>query len=265
MKITVFTSNQPRHLSLVRSLEGIASEIFFICEVNTVFPGQIDDFFKKSDIMQDYFLHMTQSERRIFGDVSFSGPKTQLLPIKNGDLNRLDRVHLKQALNSDLYIIFGGSYIKGWLLDHLVSHGALNIHMGISPYYRGTACNFWAMYDNKPGFVGATIHKLSGGLDSGNILYHAVPAVKKDDNIFDFTMRSVEAAHECLIEKVKTGEIFNISSFQQDRSLEIRYSRNSEFNGEVAYEFLQRDLSKIDNKITYPKLIRPFFQHAKEC
>ena len=50
--------------------------------------------------------------------------------------------------------------------------------MGISPYYRGTDCNFWAMYDNNPHLVGSTIHLLTKGLDSGPILYHALSKLK---------------------------------------------------------------------------------------
>ena len=46
--------------------------------------------------------------------------------------------------------------------------------MGISPYYRGTDCNFWALYDNNSHLVGSTIHYLSKGIDSGPILYHAI-------------------------------------------------------------------------------------------
>ena len=53
MKITVFSSNQPRHISLAKELGKIADEVFFISEVNTVFPGQIDDFFKKTDKCKD--------------------------------------------------------------------------------------------------------------------------------------------------------------------------------------------------------------------
>ena len=51
--------------------------------------------------------------------------------------------------------------------------------MGISPYYRGTDCNFWALYDGNPHLVGATIHYLSEGLDSGDIAYHVFSEYKK--------------------------------------------------------------------------------------
>ena len=55
MKITVFTSNQPRHLSLIKDLANICDEVYAVIEVNTIFPGKKADFFKKSEIMQKYF------------------------------------------------------------------------------------------------------------------------------------------------------------------------------------------------------------------
>ena len=52
MKITVFTSNQPRHLSLIKDLSIIADEVYAIQECNTVFPGEVKDFFDNSEIMK---------------------------------------------------------------------------------------------------------------------------------------------------------------------------------------------------------------------
>ena len=77
-------------------------------------------------------------------------------------------------------MVFGSSYIKGELVDYLVKQKAINIHMGVSPYYRGCDCNFWALYDNNPHLVGATIHLLSKGLDSGPMLYHAMSNIKSN-------------------------------------------------------------------------------------
>ena len=52
--------------------------------------------------------------------------------------------------------------------------------MGVSPYYRGNDCNFWALYDDNPHLVGATIHMLTKGLDSGPMLYHAMSNIKSN-------------------------------------------------------------------------------------
>ena len=102
----------------------------------------------KSKVMKTYFQHVIQSERNIFGDICFMHNNIKTLSIKLGDLNMLDRPTLSDALQSDVYVVFGASYIRDWLIDFLVEHRAINIHMGLSPYYRGSSCNFWALYDN---------------------------------------------------------------------------------------------------------------------
>ena len=51
------------------------------------------------------------------------------------------------------------------LINFLIKKKTINIHMGISPYYRGSDCNFWAMYDNNLHLVGGTVHLISKGLD----------------------------------------------------------------------------------------------------
>lgn len=264
MKITVFTSNQPRHLNLVERLSDISDECYSIVETNTVFPGRVRGFFKKSEIFQNYFTNVIKSEKKIFGDIRFSKNIKNLI-IQSGDLNHIDMETLKPALSSDLYVVFGASYIKGWLIDFLVAKKAINIHMGISPYYRGSSCNFWALYDNNPHLMGATIHMLSSGLDSGEILYHVAPTTKNCSNSFDFSMMSVKAAQESLVERLSNGLINQYLPIQQNPLLEIRYTRNDDFNESVAKEFLKRKITidEIDriltNKSKDVKYIEPFY------
>ena len=54
------------------------------------------------------------------------------MSVKSGDLTLLSRNQFDAALNSDVYVVFGASYIKGWLSDFLVEKDAITIHMGIS-------------------------------------------------------------------------------------------------------------------------------------
>ena len=260
MRITVFSSNQPRHISLARELEKIAEAVFFLSEVNTVFPGKIADFFKKTEVMQHYFDYVIKSEQNVFGEIGFLPNNVRTLSVKSGDLNLLARDQLEEALQSDVYVVFGASYIKGWLIDFLVQNNALNIHMGISPYYRGSSSNFWALYDNNPSYVGATIHMLSKGLDSGDMLFHCLPKFVDGDTPFDFTMRSVLAAHYGLCESISDGSIFSMEHVSQDKSKELRYTRNSDFTDEVADDFLKRQYS-IDKRslLSYPELLNPLF------
>lgn len=259
MNITIFSSNQPRHLNLAKEFASFAKKVFLISEVNTVFPGRVADFFKKSEVMQTYFSHVMEAERKIFHDINFLPENVRTLAIKSGDLNGLDKNQLSQALSSDLYVVFGASYIKGWLIDFLVEKKAVNIHMGLSPYYRGSSCNFWALYDERPSYVGATIHMLSKGLDSGEMLFHCVPKLANSDTAFDFTMRAVLAAQKGLVETVKSGEIFSMQTVEQVQGDELRYTKNSQFTDEIASEFLLRENSLSSVEMNYPQLLHPVF------
>jgi methionyl-tRNA formyltransferase len=251
MKITVFTSNQPRHINLINLISEFADETYAILESNTLFPGQIKDFYNNSPVMQEYMNKVRGAEAKLFGKSRFISPKAKVLVIKSGDLNLLTNEHLFESLHSDLYIVFGSSFIKGWLIDFLIEKRALNIHLGLSPYYRGNSCNFWAMYDSLPNYVGATIHLLSKGLDSGPIIFHSVPKFDNDDP-FVFTMKAVKTAQEDLISFIKNLKKLDFSSVVQNKDLQLRYTKNSNFTDEVAQEFLNRKLTsvEVENMIT---------------
>tara|TARA_S200000501_G_C20829142_1_gene746363 strand:- start:539 stop:1321 length:783 start_codon:yes stop_codon:yes gene_type:complete len=259
MKVTIFSSNQPRHLNLAREFLKVSDQVFFVSEVNTVFPGQIDDFFRKSEVMQTYFKNVINSEKNIFGDIRFLPNNVRTLSVKSGDLNKLNKIQINEALNSDIYVVFGSSYIKGWLIDFLVEHGAINIHMGLSPYYRGSSCNFWALYDSNPSYVGATIHHLSKGLDSGDMLFHCIPKLHNEDSLFDFTMRSVLVAQKALVSAVNDKSIFSFSPVKQNKDNEVRYTKNKDFTDEIAKEFLERNLQLNADSFSYPELLNPIF------
>lgn len=259
MKITLFSSNQPRHINLARELGKIADQVYLVSEVNTVFPGKVADFFKKSDVMKRYFENVIKSEKKVFGEINFLPSNVYSLSIKGGDLNLLTKSQLAEAIQSDIYVVFGSSFIKSWLIDFLVENYALNIHMGISPYYRGSSSNFWALYDRNPGYVGATIHMLSKGLDSGDMLFHCLPKLIEGDTCFDFTMRSVLAAHNGLCQSIEEGRIMEIEPVRQDKSSEVLYTRNSDFTDNIAEEFLDRNYLIKKDKLIYPELLNPIF------
>ncbi len=264
MKITIFTNNQPRHLYIINELNKIADECYAIVESNTIFSGKVNDFYKNSEPFNDYFKNVRSSENKIFGNLKFIKNVNTLI-LRSGDLSFVDKSVLGPALDSDIYIVFGSSYIKGWLIDFLINKEAINIHMGISPYYRGTACNFWALYDNNPHLCGATIHKLSKGLDSGAILYHVAPTIKGCDNIFDFTMMTVKSAHISLIERIKNNTLNKYEPIQQNKCMEIRYSRNKDFTDKVINNFNKKNITLmqikniIENKSNNIELISPFY------
>lgn len=243
MKITVFTSNQPRHIRFIERLARVADEVFAVQECVTLFPGVVaDSIYKRSPVMERYFAHVHAAESRVFGDIAPLPANVRSISLKMGDIAHVTPEHIAPALNSDHYIVFGAGYIKPPLVDVLIEKRAINIHAGVSPYFRGSSCNFWAIHDGHPGLVGCTIHRLSRGLDSGDMLFHALPKPHETDP-FTFGMKAIEAAHAGICEHIKNGTLHELKPQAQDRAQEIRYSRYADFTDEVADAYLKRLLS----------------------
>ncbi len=259
MKITLFTSNKNRHNYLVNLLSEVSDELYVIQECDTIFPGIIPGHYQASPIMKKYFENVNNAQSQLFGNSFVNNKKKniKILPMILGDLNQCSMKLLSDFLKSDVYIIFGSSYIKGELADFLVKQKAINIHAGVSPYYRGTDCNFWALYDNNPHFVGATIHLLSKGLDSGPMLYHAMTNIKT--NPFVYTMSTIKSAFHSIAERIKNGYIFKIEPLIQDKIKEVRYSKKSEFNEEIVKEYFEKKIDLNSKKIDNSLLKEPFF------
>ena len=259
MKITLFTSNQNRHNYLVNLLSNNCDELFVVQENRTIFPGIVSGYYPASEIMKKYFKNVINAQSKIFGNshINSKNKNIHLFPLQSGDLNKCSIDTLSDFLKSDVYVVFGSSYIKGDLVDFLVKNKALNIHMGVSPYYRGTDCNFWALYDDNPHLVGATIHMLSKGLDSGSMLYHAMSNIKT--NPFEYTMSTVKAAFHSIAERIKDKSNFEIEPIVQDKSKEVRYSKKIEFNEQVVKNYFTKNIDLNSKQFEKSLLKEPFF------
>ena len=91
------------------------------------------------------------------------------------------------------------------------------------------------------------------------MLFHCVPKLVKGDTPLDCTMRSVLVAQQGLVEAVKSEQIFSLESVKQDKSKEVRYTKNKEFTDDIAEEFLNREVRLDDREFVYPDLLKPQF------
>ena len=259
MKVTLFTSNNHRHNYLINLLSNFCDELWVVQECKTLFTGKNDEKYQNKNIIEEYFNKVLEAQNKIFKKefVNKNNKNIKTLPILYGELNILSLSFFEDFLKSDIYVVFGSSYIKGDLVDFLVKQRAINIHAGVSPYYRGTDCNFWALYDDNPHLVGSTIHLLSKGLDSGPMLYHAMSNLKT--NPFEYTMSTVKSAFHSIAERIKDGSILTIKPIVQDKSKEVRYSKRSEFNEEIVKKYFKKQINLNKKKFDNSLLKDPFF------
>ena len=259
MKVTLFTSNNKRHNYLINLLSNFCDELWVVQERKTLFTGKNFEKYENKNIIEKYFIKVLEAQNKIFKKefVNKNNKNIKTLPILNGELNKLPLSYLDDFLQSDIYVVFGSSYIKGELVDFLVKQKTINIHAGVSPYYRGTDCNFWALYDDNPHLVGSTIHLLSKGLDSGPMLYHAMSNLKT--NPFEYTMSTVKSAFHSIAERIKDTSIFNIEPLVQDKVKEVKYTKKNDFSEQVVKEYFEKKIDLNSKKFDNSLLKEPFF------
>ena len=253
MNITLITSNQSRHNYLINSLNKECDKLFVIQEKKIGSKLSVTSHKLLSKNKINYFKNVFKAEKKIFGNCKIK-KNIKILKIK-GNINNYNMKKFKEFLNSDLFIVYGSNFIKGNLLKFLIKKKTIGSHMGTSPYYRGTDCNFWAMYDNNPGLVGATIFMLSKGLDDGKILFHVFPKIVA--NPYIFSMSAVKAAFKCLVNNIKNDNLLKIKPVKQYKKDEIRYSRLSDFTDEVIMNFNDKRKVKY-TKINKKKFVNPY-------
>lgn len=108
----------------------------------------------------DFFgLFLQQSEDR-------SNPKY----IAKGEINNEDIVAEIVELKPDLLVCYGASLIRSKLTQTFKGN-FINIHLGLSPYYKGSGTNIWPLINKEPHMVGATFMHIDEGIDTGEIVH----------------------------------------------------------------------------------------------
>ena len=259
MKITLFTSNNYRHNYFINLLSNFCDELYVIQECKALFKQNKNINLEQPSPVESYFEEVSRAQNKIFKKefVNNKNKNIKIFSILYGELNNVSLPLIKDFLKSDIYIVFGSSYIKGDLIEFLVKQNAINIHAGVTPFYRGQDCNFWALYDGNPHLVGSTIHLLSKGLDSGAVLYHAMSNLKT--NPYEYTMSTVKSAFYSICERIKDGSIYKFVPIPQDKNKEIRYSKKNEFTSKVIQEYFKKKINLKSKNFNNSLLKEPYF------
>jgi methionyl-tRNA formyltransferase len=84
------------------------------------------------------------------------------------DLNSDETETIIRGLEPDLAVV-AGTYVLRESVFAIPRLGAINLHTGKAPEYRGAAPAFWELYNGETA-VGVTIHRVVAALDAGSIL-----------------------------------------------------------------------------------------------
>jgi len=160
--------------------------------------------------LRDRRRYTGNGEASFFFEDSIPKLDREDLVVEVPHINHPDVVALADKLQPDVIAVFGTSLIKGALLER-GRLGIVNLHGGLSPHYRGADCAFWALHNGEPEQVGCTLHFIDAGIDSGDLIAHVCPEVKKNDDELTLFWRAVRDSAEVyaeLFERLEQGECF---------------------------------------------------------
>ncbi len=121
------------------------------------------------------------------------------------------------ALKPDLILDHGTSIVRDRILE--TAPLALNLHWGLSPYYRGTHCTEWALVRHDPLNIGVTVHRLSREVDGGDVLGQARATLSPEDTVHSIDLQLTKLGTGIVVDAVgllAAGE--TLSFHEQDLS-----------------------------------------------
>ena len=205
MKIVIFTTNGIRHKYFANTLSKETDDCLVIIESKPLDSIIIDS--PEADNLLTHFHERTKIEQEYFKNNDFFKSKT--LPILNKEANSSYITKVIREFQPDAIFVFGSSILKDETLNLVPSGNFFNMHLGLSPYYRGSGTNFWPFVNDELEYVGATILHLDPGIDTGDIVAHVRPNFEKIDNVHTIGCKVIHDGTQILlkiIQQLKNGK-----------------------------------------------------------
>ncbi len=240
MKIVIFTRTGFHHTSFINRLQ----ERFEIaCVVRESYPearrrsiaGIVAGTLFRGDgihgVRNDLFLKKF-SERYSAGfrfhpslrkylrapfDVMTEKKGTRYLNVRCGDINSKDFASYMRVIGPDIVAVLGSSVIKPEIMV-IPSVAMINLHSGLSPYYRGTWSYGWPIVNDDPGYIGATVHHVNAGIDTGDIISQTRPVLDSSDDLNAIFLKVIAEGIELVadaIEKIHGSS--GVTAYRQPR------------------------------------------------
>jgi methionyl-tRNA formyltransferase len=246
MRTLVLTSNGLRHKYFLK----VISENFEL--IGAVYEDKGEYYSKKqkeSSVAEEHFIKLGSTEKDFFQD------EIQKLSLKNVEIKNINKNHINDEyiinwakdLKPDIIFLFGTGILKDGWLDRF-ENKIINLHLGLSPFYRGSATLFWPFVNDELECVGATIHIAAKKVDAGDILHREKPNIEFDDNYYSINYKTIKSTIDILPSiaiKFIQGEIELI---KQDISNGKVYKK-SDFNESVLTSVLDKYKDSISKDV----------------
>lgn len=215
-RITLLCSDGPHHLYLAAELQKTFGTIRLIVE-----PGHCQSarVWKTGNYRGYLWIKYHETRRFIFGYSKYRQQYFKrndeikdwksLLDTKGVKYLQTPWINDSCVVNelrmeeSDVYVVMGTKMLRQEVLSEIPSDRIINLHGGHLPDYKGNHCFFFALSNGDYKKLSTTVHRISLGLDSGEIISQHTVNFKKNDNSEKLYSRAEKIAINELINKLK--------------------------------------------------------------
>ena len=144
-------------------------------------------------------LESKKRVKEILSEVIIEKVSTTELPFISCSVNEASSVDFINKLSPDIIVVNGTRIISKKNIN-LINCPLINIHVGITPKYRGVHGGYWALNNNDIKNCGVTVHLVDAGIDTGGILCQKSIKIKSTDNFITYPLLQTIKGLECLKE-----------------------------------------------------------------
>ena len=175
-------------------------------------------------------------------DILLKGRKNIDLPkssplVYTDDINSEKTKEFIRKSKPDLILISGTSLIKNDIITLMPTGTMINMHTGLSPYYRGGPCTFWCLYNAELEYLGVTIHFMTPGIDSGNIILSSrMMDITPDDNEATLDCKVIKLGVSLMLKAIEMFFDRRIKAIPQWEKGKVFYSKDFTPQNRLALE-----------------------------
>lgn len=213
MKVLIICGNHPRHYFILKPLFKEFKNIRCIMmerEPVEQAPNYKCNTMNEKILLKRHFKIRFDKESKFFGkkNIAENFSNKNMLYRSKSNLNSKKTLDFINHFKPNVCFVMGAGLLKNKLLN-ILPNLTINIHLGLSPWYRGSATLFWPSYNLEPWKTGVTFHKIDHNIDSGAILHQCRPRLEKNMGVIDLSIAAIKKAKvdfRKIIKKIKKKE-----------------------------------------------------------
>jgi folate-dependent phosphoribosylglycinamide formyltransferase PurN len=184
MKALILTSTSLRHLYFAKTIAKHFQTSVALTELKKNYYLKCRE--EHAEIRQ-HFKDIAASEKEWFVRANINDI-AEIREVTNINSHKLVAWAAQEAF--DVLCLFGTSILNQIWLEAFPNR-IVNLHLGLSPFYRGSATLFWPFVEKDLEHLGTTIHIATEKVDAGAIIRRVYPDLKTSDSYYDITNRLI--------------------------------------------------------------------------